>query len=316
MIRRCAKDVLIFFLWYPVRYLVSLMPLSLVPGFGRLLGLVSFALGGRKRKLMIEELGKFKHGGGGDRGIAREAFVLQVMNDLEVFLYPRMNRKVVEKMTKVEGREYLDAGLDKGRGAILLIAHFGQNQMIMPAFGHRGYRMNQISARPVVWKDIMGKAATPMMTRSFQLRWKLESALPVRHIDVFEFLRPAFRCLKQNEVLGLAIDGGGGKRKGGFDFLGRRALFSLEPMAIAMKTGAAVLPAFVLREGRGRHRIVIHELLRLRDSGDGEKDLMSNTQAFIDILDGYVRRYPEHYINFIVFRRLRGGFDNTYLFAD
>ena len=315
MIRRCAKDVLIFFLWYPVRYLVSLMPLSLIPGFGRLLGLASFALGGRKRELMLEELGKFKHGGG-DRGIAREAFVLQVMNDLEVFMYPRMNRKVMEKMTKVERKKYLDAGLEKGRGAILLIAHFGQNQMIMPAFGRRGYHMNQISASPVVWKDIMGKAATPMMIKSFQLRWELESNLPVRHIDVFEFLRPAFRCLKRNEVLGLAIDGGGGRRKAPFDFLDRKALFSLEPMALSVKTGASVLPTFVLRERGGRHRIVVHEPMRLRDSGDKEADLMANTQAFIDILDGYVRRYPEHYINFIVFRRLRGGFDNTYLFED
>lgn len=316
MIRRLAKDVLIWFLWCPVRHVVSIMPLFLIHSFGRILGRISFTLSRGKRRLMVEELGRIAGEGGEDLRIVREAFVLHIMNELEVFLYPRLNRKVVERMTGIEGIGNLDAALEKGSGAILLIAHFGQNQMIMPAFGYRGYRMNQISASPVVWKDIMGEAATPMMARSFEIRWRLESSLPVRYIDVFEFLRPAFRCLKRNEVLGLAIDGGGGRRKVPFDFLGRKALFSLEPVALAMKTGAAVLPTFVLRERGGRHRIVVHEPMRLRDSGDKEADLRANTQAFIDILDGYVRRYPEHYINFIVFRRLRGGFDNTYLFVD
>ena len=316
MIRSIAKDVLIWFLWYPVRYIVSVMPLSLVSCLGKFMGQLSCGLSRGKRMLMLEELRRIPHESGEDRRIVRRAFVNRMMDDLEVFLYPRLNRKVMERMTGVRGIEHLDDGLKRGRGAILLIAHFGQNQMIMPAFGYRGYAMNQISAKPVVWKDILGEEASPMMVRSFQLRWRLESSLPVRHIDVFGFLRPAFRCLARNEVLGLAIDGGGGKRKAQFDFLGRKALFSLEPMALAMKTGAAVLPTFVLRERGGRHRIVIHEPMRLRESGDRDGDLRANTQAFLDILDGYVRRYPDHYLNFIVFRKLRGRFDDTPLFVD
>ena len=316
MIGRVAKDAFIWFLWYPVRWTVSFLPLCLVPALARLMGAAAFRLSRGKRRLMIEELKGIARDAGEGTRIAREAFVLHFMNELEVFLYPRFNRKVMERITEIEGLGNLDAALEKGRGAILLIGHFGQNQMIMPAFGYRGYRMNQISASPVVWKEIMGEAAGPMMRRSFGLRWRLEKSLPVNHIDVFEFLRPAFRCLRRNEVLGLAIDGGGGRRKAAFGVLGRKALFSLDPLALAMKTGAAVLPAFVLRERGGRNRIVVHEPMSLRATGDGDADVRANTRAFIEILDEYVRRRPDHYVNFMVFRRLRGGFDDTYLFVE
>ena len=68
-----------------------------------------------------------------------------------------------------------------------MIGHFGANQMIMPALGHRGYPIHQLSAPPTVWADILPERANPLWRQKLELRWQLEQGLPVTHINVFNF---------------------------------------------------------------------------------------------------------------------------------
>ena len=135
--------------------------------------------------------------------------------------------------------------------------------MIMPALGHLGYPMHQLSAPPPVWAEILRDTRTnPLWERMLQRRWELEKRLPVTHINVFRFLRPAFEALRANEVLGLAFDGGGGKGWTQVNLLGRTANVSTQPIQLWRKTGAAVLPTAVIRvRGESRHRVVITEPL-------------------------------------------------------
>ncbi|HND30465.1 MAG TPA: hypothetical protein PLA94_10720, partial [Myxococcota bacterium] len=170
--------------------------------------------------------------------ILRDCFRLTMFNELEVLRYPYLSPEHIGEVCEVEGRHYLDEALKLGKGAIILIGHFGANQMIMPALGYLGYPMNQLSAPPPVWAEILRETrTTPLWERVLARRWELEKRLPVRHINIFRFLRPAFDCLARNEVLGLAFDGGGGKKWAEVDFLGRRAKVSVEPARIWQKTG-------------------------------------------------------------------------------
>ena len=194
----------------------------------------------------------------------------------------------------------------------MLIAHFGANQMVMPALGHSGYRMNQLSAPPPVWAEILRETrTTPLWRKILARRWELEKRLPVRHINVFRFLRPAFDALARNEVLGLAFDGGGGKKWVEVDFLGRRANLSVQPAQIWRKTGAVLLPTYVLRApGEARHRVVVTEALPW--PGTVEASL----QAVATRVEGWVRRWPEQYLHFLAMRRRVRGTDVAPLFTD
>ena len=250
--------------------------------------------------------------------ILREAWRQTMFNELEVLRYPHLDPSGIDEVCVVEGREHLDAALAEGRGAIVLIGHFGANQMIMPALGHQGYRMNQLSAPPPVWADILRETrTTPLWEKVLARRWELEQRLPVRHINVFKFLRPALECLQDNQVLGLAFDGGGGRRWTQVDLLERRANIAVQPAQLARKTGAAILPTLVVREpGDRRHRVVITEPIAVERTKDRMADMAATMQRFVDVFAGWVERHPAHYLNFLLLRWKVRGTDVVPFFDD
>lgn len=252
------------------------------------------------------------------RDIVRDAYQQAMFNEIEVLRYPHLNPDTIDDTVVIEGREHLDRALARGKGAIVLIGHFGANQMIMPALGHKGYPMSQLSAPPPVWADILRDTrTTPLWERVLQRRWELEQRLPVNHINVFKFLRPAFTCLKKNEVLGLAFDGGGGRSWVQVQMMARTANVSTQPIQLWRKTGAALLPTVVLRPvGRRRHRIVIEPPLEWQPRRDRDEETRVNMQAFVDRFMAWVARYPEHYLQFMLMRRRVRATDVRPFFTD
>jgi phosphatidylinositol dimannoside acyltransferase len=253
--------------------------------------------------------------------IVKEALRLAMYDELEVLRYPGLGPDSIDGVCKIEGREHLDSALARGRGAIVLIGHFGANQMIMPALGHKGYRMNQLSAPPTVWADILADTRTTVLWKKvLQRRWELEQRLPVRHINVFKFLRPAFECLARNEVLGVAFDGGGGGRWTKVKLLERMANVSTQPAQLWRSTGAALLPTVVVHPaGSDRHRIVLEEPLFWREPGGAEPRgdaLRANTQAYVDRLSTWIERFPDHYLHFLLMRRSVRATDVVPFFDD
>ena len=242
------KDLAGIGLYYPGQAALNRLPRSTLDGIARLGAGMVRRLGSEE---MRDELRRIQGSTPLPRpedDILRDTFRLTMYNELEVLRYPYLNPATIGEVCEVEGREHLDRARARGKGAIVLIGHFGANQMIMPALGHSGYVMSQLSAPPPVWAEILRETrTTPLWKKTLERRWEMEKLLPVQHINVFRFLRPAFDCLARNEVLGLAFDGGGGQKWETVDFLGRRANFSVQPVQIWKKTGAALLPTVVLR---------------------------------------------------------------------
>jgi lauroyl/myristoyl acyltransferase len=252
------------------------------------------------------------------REIVRDAWRINMFNELEVLRYPHYAPKDMDAVCEVVGLEHLDAALERGKGALILIGHLGANQMIMPALGHKGYAMNQLSAPPPVWAEILIETrTTPLWRKVLARRWELEQRLPVQHINVFKFLRPAYDCLFRNEVLGLAFDGGGGRRWTQVDFMARRANLSTQPLQLAAKTGAAILPTRVCRQaGTHRHQVVIHPPLQLESHPDRAVGFQINMQTFTDIFAEWVEENPAEYLYFLLLRRRVRGSDVRPFFED
>ncbi len=239
-----------------------------------------------------------------EEDVVREAFRQRMFNELEILRYPHLSPNTIDSVCAIEGREHLDAALSRGKGAIVLIGHFGANQMIMPALGYAGYRMSQLSAPPPVWASIREDRSTPLWPTLLERRWELEQRLPVQHISVFGFIRPALRCLQRNEVLGLAFDGGGGKRWTKVPLVARLANVALMPERLARKTGAALLPTVVLRQpGEKLHRVIIHPPV-------------DSLEAFAEVFGAFVERHPAHYLDFLLLRRRMRDLDDRPFFDD
>jgi KDO2-lipid IV(A) lauroyltransferase len=66
---------------------------------------------------------------------------------------------------------------------------------------------------------------------------------------------------------------------------------------VALKTGAAVLPGFMLWEASER-RYVLHfgPEIEFERTGDAESDIVAATQACTRAIEGWVRRYPGQWL--------------------
>ena len=301
------KDILQWIYWYPFRLFIQMIPFNYLYRMGRIFAIILFHFFASKKRLFGEELNRM-FCGRLDRPtsnkIVKEAFIDVFQKELEVLLFSKLNAKNILSFVESLGLEHLDAALSKGKGVMLLFAHFGANQMIMPAIGYRGYKMSQISAPPMVWiEKLPTKKFSNMGKKALELRWKQELSLPVKHINVFSSLKDAFLCLKRNEILGIAIDGGGGKDRIDMDFLGRKALFSTGAIEIAMRTGCTVLPTFMIRDKKGYNKMIIEPPLKLI-KGENETDTnQKNLAYFVELLERYVLKHPYNYLSFLALRQ-------------
>ena len=307
-----AKDLGGLALYYPGQGAVSRMPASLLDRLSRVGGRIVQRLGDVDMRDELRAIFAGRLPPRPEADILADAYALTLYNELEVLRYPRLSPATIANACAMEGREHLDAALGLGKGAILLIGHFGANQMIMPALGHLGYPMAQLSAPPPVWGHILHETrTTPLWERVLARRWQLEKRLPVRHVNVFRFLRPAFEMLKGNGVLGLAFDGGGGKKWAQVDLLGRRANLSEQPAQLWHKSGAALLPTYVIRQpGEAKHRVVITEALAWQGS------VAASFQTFVKRFEAWVWQWPEQYLHFLAMRRRVRGSDVRPYFDD
>ena len=58
---------------------------------------------------------------------------------------------------------------------------------------------------------------------------------------------------------------------------------------------AAVVSAFLIRAGQGRHRLGFSPEIPVRRTGNVQQDIVENTHAFTRVIESYVRRYPDHW---------------------
>jgi KDO2-lipid IV(A) lauroyltransferase len=224
---------------------------------------------------------------------------------LEVFAYPCLTPRDMEAYLPLEGRENLDAALEGGRGALILLSHLGANQMIMPALGFRGYRINQISRAAQAENDeYQGRHLSSLFLKIIHLQRAYEESLPAQHLDVSRGPRQVLRKLKSNEIVAVAGDGRYGTEWTPHTFLGRPATFSPGPWLIAHRTGAPLLPTFVLRPQRGgRYRVIIEPPLALPYEADSAAFLQAGLDAYVQRLEIYFYQYPCQYAPFLYLAR-------------
>jgi len=307
------KTVFLWTFFVPIKHMVWFLPYSLIYRLSFIIAGSRLWLKTKKAKAYSDELSHIRLVSAMDEknSILQRTFWGLLCCEFEMLLFPRMNSANINDFVNYNGLEHLDAALDKGKGVMLLFGHFGANQMVMPAMGYCGYSMSQLSAPATVWeKKIPGRTFLAIEKYAMRKRWQHEKSLPVVHVNIFSSLKGAFRCLKRNEILGAAIDGGGGAERVAVNFLDGQANFSTGAYEIARRTGCAVLPTFMERDlFTGKNELYIENALYIKKENNSLEDKKQFIQFFAYKLDFYIRRSPWLYINFLALRRMMSAHD-------
>lgn len=255
---------------------------------GRAYGDIAYLLDSKKRRITAGEIKLlFGRGDRETREIAKGSFENYYERQLATVFFGSLDKKTVDRIVEAEGLENLDHALAAGRGVILLLSHFGFFLLPLPYLGFSGYTVNQVTGRQL---------HSSLIAERF-LAWRKKEAdrLPVKFIQVGKFLRPLYQALGKNEIIAVAFDGRDGANWVDVDLLGKKARLSTGPFEIARRTGAAIVPTFIVREGGGRHRLVLEPPFDLSPESDLTRAVREDTAAFARIFEKYIERYPCHF---------------------
>ena len=119
-----------------------------------------------------------------------------------------------------------------------------------------------------------------------------------RVIHKDDFARGLIAAMRAGETVGILMDTNMTPPQGVFvPYFGVMACTASGMARIAAKTGAAVVPGFLLwEEGEQRYVLRFGEEMEVIHTGNAELDAVTNTAAFTAAIEGYVRRYPEQWL--------------------
>jgi lauroyl/myristoyl acyltransferase len=227
--------------------------------------------------------------------IVRRNLTFRYQHLIAGFLYPRLTRRGLDKiLPTVEGTRYLDETIEKGRGAILLLSHFGLFGLLVAGLVLRDYRLRLVLALTPptdyrTWRWIERAVFRAKLSCWMHERVGLDFWQPGM------YLRPLYRRLIRGEIVALFGDGARGGEFVKVNFMGHPLLLSSGPFRIAARAEAALIPAFIVQEERGRHRVVLEAPIVFK--GEDSLSIQEGAARYASLLARYVEVYPDHWFS-------------------
>ena len=263
--------------------LINLFPISFSTWFARRIGDFLFWAVPKRRKTALQNL-ETAYGNSISRDrkeeIARESFRNFGASIIELIRMPFMLREAKDRF-EFEGAGHLDAAFQKGKGVILVISHLGSWEYLAFLPFLRGYPCSVI-VRPV---------KNPYLYKWIQ---DLRKATRLHPIDRNQSIREVLKELKQNHLVAILIDQWAGPDGLWIDFFGKPTSTTSVPARLALRTGAALIPAYCLREASGQYRICIKPEVPIEGGPqDAEK---ATTSQLNRLLEKEFLEHPEQWI--------------------
>lgn len=210
--------------------------------------------------------------------LARACFENLGVNFVEVLRFDRLTPETVAERVEMVGAEHLDAALKEGKGCIGLTAHIGNWELLAAALVQKGYRVDALV------RELRSRTLNRLLTA--QRKWG-----GYRPLSRTADLREAIRSLRDNRLLGMLVDLDTSVASVFVSFFGRSAATPIGPVLLSQRLGVPVVPLFIRRLDRFRHRIEVYPALKWK-----EDDLTANVQQYTSLIEAQIRSAPEQWI--------------------
>jgi Kdo2-lipid IVA lauroyltransferase/acyltransferase len=198
-------------------------------------------------------------------------------------------RKYTPENTKgflrYEGLDHYLAARDAGQGVLILTGHLGAWELSSFYHSLMGYPMSMVIRR--LDNELVDQLVNGI---------RCQHGNQVVHKD--DFARGLISAMRQGETVGILMDTNMTPPQGVFvDFFGTPACTASGLARVALKTGAAVLPGFLIwNDSSQSYLLHFGKQLELVRSEDNEADIVANTALFTHVLEDYIRQYPGQWL--------------------
>ena len=197
----------------------------------------------------------------------------------------RYTRENTHDLIRYEGLKHYLAARKRGHGVLIVTGHLGAWELSS------------------FWHSLMGYPMTMVIRRLDNARVdKLVNDIRCLHgnrvVHKDDFARGLLQAMKRGDTVGILMDTNMTPPQGVFvPFFGILACTASGLARVALRTGAAVLPGFLVWEPL-EQKYVLHfgQEIPLIATGDDEQDVQANTAQFTAAIEAFIRRYPDQWL--------------------
>jgi len=269
--------------------LLAALPLGAALRLGELGGLLAYVVAGGLRRVGMQNLLiAFPEKPIGERRrILRGSFLNLGRMAAEMAHLPSLTPAQLEQMVTFEDEAWWRERIAAPRetGGLVLSGHFGNWELLVYAHGMRGFPVTMVHRairNPLIdrWLHAIRRRAGTRLVRKSRAASEVLRALRERQLLVLPF--------DQNSTRGLGVF---------VKFFGLDASTNVGIARLAARTGAPVIPAFIVRQGRSaRHVVHVLPFMDAERTGKPAEDVRRNTERFSAVFEEMVRRYPEQWL--------------------
>jgi KDO2-lipid IV(A) lauroyltransferase len=186
---------------------------------------------------------------------------------------------------RTEGLEHYLAAKARGRGVLIVTGHLGAWELSSFYHSLMGYPMGMVIRR------LDNRRLDDYVNRIRCLHGNR-----VLHKD--DFARGLLTAMRAGETVGILMDTNMSPPQGVFvEFFGRLACTASGLARVALKTGAAVLPGFMVWEAAEQKYVLrFGPELNFTKTGEAEADALAATQICAEATEEWIRRYPDQWL--------------------
>ena len=266
---------------------LGLLPRRLARAVGAEIGEAVYAGLGRLRKVGLRNLRLAFP----DRSeVTRERILREEYRNLgcllaEFCLMSKYTAETASEFIHYEGLDNYLRARDRGKGVLVLTGHLGAWELSSFYHSLMGYPMGMVIRR----------LDNPLVDQ-FVNEIRCLHGNRVIHKD--DFARGLIASMRAGETVGILMDTNMTPPQGVFvPFFGVEACTASGMARVAAKTGAAVVPGFLLWEKKEQKYVLrFGKELPVITTGDAEQDALTNTAAFTAVIEAYIRQYPEQWL--------------------
>jgi KDO2-lipid IV(A) lauroyltransferase len=264
---------------------VRVAPGSVVRGCGSLLGMAFYTFDRAHRRIADRNLATAfpQRSEAERRAIAKGAFRHFGRLLFEVLKFSTLTPEQMMARVEFEGEDRARAAYAQGKGVLFVTGHFGFWEV------HAVVHALQLQPIGVLARALDNPDLNALLER---IRQRTGNTVIYRQNSI----RRVMRMLQSGEGVAVLIDQHILSRDAIYiDFFDRPAATTSAVAAIALKTGAVVVPVFALPVGRGRYRMIYeHPVAPPSHTNGASADAVREfTQRCTDVLEMYVRRRPD-----------------------
>ncbi len=265
---------------------------------GRLPRFASRVLASLLVRLLYRLLGRLRRVGMRNLELAFPGLPIAQRKKILRGLYRSLGRQLVEfarmarytpentrNLIRTEGIENYLAAKARGKGVLIVTGHLGAWELSSFYHSMMGHPMGMVIRR-----------LDNRQLDRFVNHIRCLHGNKVLHKD--DFARGLLKAMAAGETVGILMDTNMTPPQGVFvDFFGTKACTASGLARVALKTGAAVLPGFMVwSQDEKKFILQFGGLLEHPHTGDNEADILALTQACTSAIESWVRKYPDQWL--------------------